>query len=67
MRHGVPAVLRVDAGGMMRDGFVFYLSENGVWLVERVPVKYLGKVTKAEQFKIFFAAFKKIVRIRQGF
>ncbi len=48
MRHGVPAVLRVDASGMMRDGFVFYLSENGVWLVERVPVKYLGKVTKAE-------------------
>ena len=41
MRHGVPAVLKVDARSMVRDGAMFYLSENGVWLAERVPVKYL--------------------------
>ena len=40
-RHGKPVVLRVGAGQMQRDGFVFYLSTNGVWLTEHVPVPYL--------------------------
>ena len=40
-RHGVPAVLKVDAGRMANDGHVFYLSENGVWLVEKVSPEYL--------------------------
>jgi putative RNA 2'-phosphotransferase len=26
---------------MYRDGYLFYCSENGVWLVEAVPVAYL--------------------------
>lgn len=41
-RHGRPTVLRVEAGPMHRDGFVFYLSANGVWLTEHVPVQYLA-------------------------
>jgi len=41
-RHGKPVVLRIEAGRMYRDGFVFYLSGNGVWLTEPVPVQYLG-------------------------
>ncbi len=40
-RHGKPIALRVEAGAMSRDGFIFYLSANGVWLTERVPVQYL--------------------------
>ena len=28
-------------GRMAEDGYVFYLSENGVWLVKEVPAKYL--------------------------
>jgi putative RNA 2'-phosphotransferase len=40
-RHGRPVVLRVEAGLMQRDGFIFYLSANGVWLAEFVPVRYL--------------------------
>jgi putative RNA 2'-phosphotransferase len=40
-RHGRPVVLRVEAGLMHRDGFIFYLSANGVWLAEFVPVRYL--------------------------
>jgi putative RNA 2'-phosphotransferase len=40
-RHGRPVVLRVNAGAMHRDGFVFYLSANGVWLTEHAPVQYL--------------------------
>ncbi len=39
-RHGRPAVLTIDAEAMVRDGAVFYLSENGVWLCESVPAKY---------------------------
>ena len=39
-RHGTPAVLTIDAAAMARDGFPFYLSENGVWLCEEVPAQY---------------------------
>lgn len=40
-RHGSPVVLTVDAAAMVRDGAVFYLSENGVWLCAAVPPAYL--------------------------
>src|SRR5690348_3639121 len=40
-RHGAPAVLLVDAATMARDGHLFYRSENGVWLTESVPPRYL--------------------------
>lgn len=40
-RHGKPVVLQVQAEVMHREGFQFYLSENGVWLTEHVPVHYL--------------------------
>lgn len=41
-RHGKPVVLRVSAGEMERDGYAFFLSENGVWLTESVPPKYIS-------------------------
>ena len=40
-RHGSPAVFSVMAGQMHEDGFLFYLSENGVWLTKTVPPEYL--------------------------
>ena len=40
-RHGSPVVLEVDSKNMYNDGFTFYLSENGVWLTDSIPVKYL--------------------------
>jgi putative RNA 2'-phosphotransferase len=40
-RHGKPVVLSVASGQMARDGHVFYLSENGVWLTAAVPAEYL--------------------------
>lgn len=40
-RHGDVMVFRIDANKMHKDGFKFYLSKNGVWLVEHVPTKYL--------------------------
>ena len=40
-RHGKPVVLTINAAKMQTDGFTFYLSENGVWLVDRVPPEYI--------------------------
>lgn len=40
-RHGRPVVFVVDAAAMHRDGFLFYRSANGVWLVDCVPPAYV--------------------------
>ncbi len=40
-RRGRPVVLSVDAGAMHRDGHVFHVSANGVWLTDAVPTRYL--------------------------
>ncbi|MGW5332364.1 RNA 2'-phosphotransferase [Streptomyces bauhiniae] len=40
-RRGRPVVLAVDAGAMHRDGHVFHVSANGVWLTDAVPPRYL--------------------------
>ena len=40
-RRGRPCVFAVDAAVMHRDGHVFFLSENGVWLTDHVPPGYL--------------------------
>ena len=39
-RHGVPVVIVIDAEAMARDGMIFYLSENGVWLCDCVAPEY---------------------------
>ena len=41
-RHGKPIILTVDAAAMHREGFAFYLADNGVWLTDRVPREFLG-------------------------
>ncbi len=40
-RRGRPVVLSVDAAAMHRDGHVFHVSANGVWLTKTVPSRYL--------------------------
>jgi putative RNA 2'-phosphotransferase len=40
-RHGRPVILEVDAKAMHADGILFYVSTNGVWLVDEVPPTYL--------------------------
>jgi putative RNA 2'-phosphotransferase len=42
-RRGKPVVLKVDAGGMYRDGHKFFISANGVWLTDAVPPSYLER------------------------
>ena len=41
-RRGNPIILLIDAAQMYSDGYVFYLSDNGVWLTDHVPSKYLS-------------------------
>lgn len=40
-RHGRPVILKVRAGEMFTAGQQFFLSANGVWLTESVPVEYI--------------------------
>lgn len=40
-RHGKPFVFKVDAKLMHDKGHKFFLSHNGVWLVDSVPPLYL--------------------------
>ena len=41
-RHGQPVALTVDAAAMQPQGHVFYVSANGVWLADAVPVAFIG-------------------------
>lgn len=41
-RHGKAVVLSVDAAQMHADGHTFYKADNGVWLTDLVPPRYLG-------------------------
>lgn len=40
-RHGKPFVFKVLAEQMYNDDFRFFISDNGVWLTDDVPIKYL--------------------------
>ncbi len=43
-RHGKPVLLEVSALAMWQDGHLFFVTDNGVWLTEAVPVAYLQVV-----------------------
>jgi putative RNA 2'-phosphotransferase len=40
-RRGRPIILIVRAGEMADEGFEFFLSANGVWLIREVPARFL--------------------------
>jgi putative RNA 2'-phosphotransferase len=40
-RHGKPVILVVQAQAMFAAGFVFFKSENNVWLTDHVPPEFL--------------------------
>lgn len=40
-RHGKPVLLTILAADMHQAGHIFYLSTNGVWLVEHVPANFI--------------------------
>ena len=41
-RYGKPVVLEINTAEMYKAGHVFFLSENGVWLVDEVPPVYIN-------------------------
>lgn len=41
-RHGRPVVLSVAAGAMAAEGHAFVRADNGVWLVDAVPARFLS-------------------------
>ncbi|MFT5818851.1 MAG: putative RNA 2'-phosphotransferase [Crocinitomix sp.] len=45
-RHGKPYIFEVLAKQMHAEGYLFFKSENGVWLTNDVPTKYLRPVSQ---------------------
>jgi putative RNA 2'-phosphotransferase len=41
-RHGKPIILTVSSISMSENNHDFYLSDNGVWLTDYVPVEYIS-------------------------
>lgn len=41
-RYGKVKILTIAAGLMHQRGFIFYCSENNVWLTDEVPVQFIG-------------------------
>lgn len=40
-RRGKPIILEIKAGEMHASGYRFYLSDNGVYLTDHVPVNFI--------------------------
>jgi putative RNA 2'-phosphotransferase len=40
-RHGPSVVLTIRSGEMRRQGHLFFISDNQVWLTDHVPPKYI--------------------------
>lgn len=36
-----PVILEINSAAMYADGFIFYNSENNVWLTDNVPLEYI--------------------------
>ena len=45
-RHGKPVVLIIDTAAMSSDGYVFKISENGVWQSENIPQMYIAEIIR---------------------
>lgn len=40
-RRGKPVILTVKSGKMHEDGYLFYCTENKVWLTDMIPSQYI--------------------------
>jgi len=43
-RHGKPVIFEILTEEMTKEGFEFYESENGVWLTDEIPVRFITKI-----------------------
>jgi len=46
-RHGKSHIFKIDAHAMHAGGLKFYLTDNGVWLTDRVPPEFLVRSSTA--------------------
>jgi len=51
-RRGKFEILTIEAMKMRADGYKIYKSENGVYLVDEVPPKYIKILKKMKEYKI---------------
>lgn len=42
-RHGTPIVLEINTSEMLKHGHIFFQAENGVWLTDAVPARFVRK------------------------
>ncbi|NJM75537.1 MAG: RNA 2'-phosphotransferase [Acaryochloridaceae cyanobacterium RU_4_10] len=47
MRHGRLVLFTVNAAAMNQAEIPFYCSDNGVWLVDEVPIQYLTQIPES--------------------
>jgi putative RNA 2'-phosphotransferase len=40
-KNGYCVILEIDSKQMLNDGYIFYISENKVYLTDNVPTKYI--------------------------
>lgn len=40
-RHGKPVILTIDSQAMADENYTFFRTDNGVWLVEAIPVRFI--------------------------
>lgn len=43
-RSGNSVIITINTKRMVEDGYEFRVSENGVWLIESVPMKYFKQI-----------------------
>ena len=43
-RRGEPIILKISAGVMHTKSYVFYVSDNNVWLTDEVPPEFISAV-----------------------
>lgn len=41
IRYGKPVIFQIETAKMLAEGYKFYVSANGVWLVDEVPPQFL--------------------------
>lgn len=43
-RHGRPVVFQIDTADMIRNGYLFYCSDNGVWLTDHIRPRFIERL-----------------------
>lgn len=50
-RYGKPVVLKIEALRMHQQGFKFFQADNGVWLTDPIPAKFIDQTATSSDSK----------------